>query len=1052
MGYQGGYMGTKEELAKEIHNKKNNFSQRKFSMPELGNLESSCAELINNILLKFSKLNEDSIIDKILSGKEEYDLVCETITAILKWKRLNYVLAFHEELIAFFLVGTAKYHYNDSEGGFWNQVEKIIRGANLNSRRDIVNAFYRVVKKYNLPLFEDEKKEGYKLIAPIVCHAGIPQNCIDSWFDAIYQMQKVKYSNLELELNFACRYADRPVKRYIKFLSERGLVAEEVQQIQELISCVIAKKAVPESIDLSCEVKKYAVDWAETKGKACNSVFIKRFSPELLYDCETYNLTVHLPDMNLKKGYWVRWDIISDEEILRKKIYGKEQKDGYFYKDCEILIKPAKTITVKLFDDSGIQLDEFCLKRENEVLVFNNKGRLNKSKYLSKSQSYFICEKDIEVCNDLQILYEYEEFTAYIFNSDKAKEVWLKNNDKRIEYTVKQIPELERGRILFGNNADFEYIDVYSELPYMTMPYNGEWEFLVSFGRDLKKYGIFDMQNEISIERIIYDLFGKVEYGIYSIRTKHAKCGYSSFKFAYFPYCSMRRTGFFPKENGYESSQLKFTCENGAYVTDLNDEKVSDLKTIADENIFSGNICYKDLKIPFNVQLKAFKWEIFNQEKSFGADNKTSYISSGDIKDSEWVMINIRNFTDTAYCVEVNCGNDYQKIYQLGANRKISLNLKEFVERIDSSKETFTAIAIIVDEKIKHNICLIKKKIQIKKLCGKHLDKDKILLWWEENGSLRDRELVISNLLLPYKQKILEIEDGICNVQIDKSIFSPKAGYVIFVRNREVRRQSIYGDIAEKPSIDRVCKINYNCKYDVGFSMEMIEDILMQNKPDIKQCLYSYIFLFLNLDKDVPFKKIILNAYRERIILLRVQKGDAEFYNALFGFDLDLKIWDYVFKCFALAMPCFNTETVLDNEEVLKDKNLIAYIQYLYRTSQDTKLRQIKAELNNVQDKESFTLSKANLIFPHCYEDKELMTMIKGWRSVLVNSKWLSESEALAYSMCEIIEDDLNKRLNRVNARYSNAVYNLATKYAKSFSQIYCDYMIGKKGVKKLWH
>ena len=66
--------------------------------------------------------------------------------------------------------------------------------------------------------------------------------------------------------------------------------------------------------------------------------------------------------------------------------------------------------------------------------------------------------------------------------------------------------------------------------------------------------------------------------------------------------------------------------------------------------------------------------------------------------------------------------------------------------------------------------------------------------------------------------------------------------------------------------------------------------------------------------------------------------------------------------------------------------------------------------------------------------------------------KRFGKSEALAYSMCEIIEDDLNKRLNRVNARYSNAVYNLATKYAKSFSQIYCDYMIGKKGVKKLWH
>ena len=80
----------------------------------------------------------------------------------MRWKKLSYITTFHKELIALFLVGTAKYFYNDGEGGFWRQVEKIIPQINGNNHADIVDAFYGVIKKYGLPDFEEERNFSYK--------------------------------------------------------------------------------------------------------------------------------------------------------------------------------------------------------------------------------------------------------------------------------------------------------------------------------------------------------------------------------------------------------------------------------------------------------------------------------------------------------------------------------------------------------------------------------------------------------------------------------------------------------------------------------------------------------------------------------------------------------------------------------------------------------------------------------------------------------------------------------------------------------------------------
>ena len=74
----------------------NKTAANSFSLPQLGEQEHKCAEIVNGILVKFTKLNADSIIEKILESKEEYDSICETIKAILRWKKLSYITTFHK--------------------------------------------------------------------------------------------------------------------------------------------------------------------------------------------------------------------------------------------------------------------------------------------------------------------------------------------------------------------------------------------------------------------------------------------------------------------------------------------------------------------------------------------------------------------------------------------------------------------------------------------------------------------------------------------------------------------------------------------------------------------------------------------------------------------------------------------------------------------------------------------------------------------------------------------------------------------------------------------
>ena len=1010
-------------------------------VPQLGDKEVIYADFISNIVNKFTKLNSDAIIDKILDSKEEYDTICEIIRAILRWKRLSYLTLSHKELIALFLVGTAKYHYNDGEGGFWSRVEQIIPQIHVNNHSDIVKAFDDVIKRYNLPDFHEAAEEGYKLIAPIICHAGIPINCLDSWFDVVYYMRGIKYNYLENEAVYACRYADKPVKRYINFLLNRGIFADEVQHVQELIGFVVSNKEIPDNLDFSLETKMEAVKWAQNKASNKNCKFEKYASPELIFDNENCQLNVRLPKMKLKDETSILWEVVAGETVRRKKVYGKQVEGGYFFSDYEIIINPESTITARLYNNIGQVLDEYHLKTELDCLVFNHNGKQNRGKFLSKKPSYFICESDFDVCSNLHQIAALGEFIIYENDPNAASELWVRRGNEEMLFYVREKAEIVDGKILFDGGVDFEDVDVYYNLPRIAVPFNGEWEVSITKNSEERFDTAIYADKYISIEDIILDSFENLEHGVYKIRIKHDKSGYSTFKIIYSPYCSMSKTGFYPNNDGYEVSRLRFSCPKNVQIFNTRDEEVFNEEISIADSIFEGNVCFRDASIPFHVHLKAFTWEIFNEEKSFGADNKRTYISSNDIRESEWVMLNIHNHTQFSYTIEISCGETYQRKYSLFANRKFSFNLKEISESIDTATSLFSTVSIKVSDAQEFIVCSIKKQIHIRKLTADKTEDNNILISWEEDGALTDRELVVADSIFPYKQTIYPIEDGKKETLILREDLKIVPNWMIYIQQRENVGNSIYDVVDEKKKVLKVKKIFSSRKKLLTYTKADFELMIKEEGLAFQQLMYCCLFIKFNgFGQD--YKKVELElstAYRDKVIEYRVRYGDAALYRALFEYDVSEEFGKFLLKYLSLAMPYFlKTDVLSVSEEVLlKEQNLLAYAYYVYITHQDKKFEMLKREVEYLTDEESFMLAKADLLFPAYYNFEEVNKSVKQWKSVQINGKWLNEAEALNYALVDIILDDLNPRLKRVNLKYADAIYSFYIKHKKTFLQAF---------------
>ena len=122
------------------------------------------------------------------------------------------------------------------------------------------------------------------------------------------------------------------------------------------------------------------------------------------------------------------------------------------------------------------------------------------------------------------------EFIVYENDPNAASELWVRRGNEEMLFYVREKAEIVDGKILFDGGVDFEDVDVYYSLPRIAVPFNGEWEVSITKNSEERFDTAIYADKYISIEDIILDSFENLEHGVYKIRIKHDKSGYSTFK------------------------------------------------------------------------------------------------------------------------------------------------------------------------------------------------------------------------------------------------------------------------------------------------------------------------------------------------------------------------------------------------------------------------------------------------------------------------------------------------------------------------------------------
>ena len=215
---------------------------------------------------KFSSLKEYELIEKIIPSKTELGQIAQQIKNFLSMSNAFSVLQGKKEIVSIFLVGCAKYYYNDGEGGFWNAVNKLIGVDTVNQRAKLINIFEKTLKAYKLNTFDELKLEGYKKLAPVIAHSGLPVNLSKNLFDGLSCVisQNISYNDLGDEVLFCCgKYVAPNVQRYLKVLNNNGLLNDYVSDIIEFIEK--KESTLDDSLNIPITLQEELMKWIQNK-------------------------------------------------------------------------------------------------------------------------------------------------------------------------------------------------------------------------------------------------------------------------------------------------------------------------------------------------------------------------------------------------------------------------------------------------------------------------------------------------------------------------------------------------------------------------------------------------------------------------------------------------------------------------------------------------------------------------------------------------------------------------------------------------------------------
>lgn len=799
---------------------------------------SQSVSQINNLLIK-----EFSNRDTTLIG--DVDLDTATLSELKEGLRLLLIRSFdyysqaYMESLAYLLVDIAQ---SDYSGNFWSLVAEDFFEFDQTKRQLVKTLFQETCLRYDMPLFEEDSKSGYRIITPIICHAGIPNEQLYSFFKTVEENITGYESILPYAIDDVFRYSYISVRRFVQYLDDdystfitQWLLVSESSgsdSSEDDLNRLLRETFPSEKIIVPYRFLTKYIEWLNLPVDIKKGSTVKRTrfnKPSIHVDSRGIGLIMELPQQTVDPGsdYYMsgkeklHWMINIGEHRITEtcSLYYNKNTNKWFSEDRSLVLKEsmfdaifAKEIEIEVFlDDASHSLYKATIPFLNKgYLLFNNQG-VYQTQYLQLSHLLIMLPctmeadaKQIEPLPNIPYWPSYRLFNIMLRQDEELKiyERGSRTEKSSILYQGRPTPELFQGNNLFENK------NIYMELPQLAIPGS------ISSNRDIVITNIWDREKTYLIklsEQVatisLKNYLEEEDYGKYEIRYLEDNKTKSREIFYYVPEIVLRPiNNFWPdpvegyKTNTYEFEMPEFINialdqheESSNRLRDMNRRItfISGKSVTKVRGVIELEVSARKHYVPFEMSARPLVWALTSQEED-------PFIPTDKVIREDWSHFKklgepyIVVHTGDLGAPQLDCKISVQRTdgaeimareYTLPSNGSLAFPLSDIRAAAESTNNKRFKVVLSINDPAGSNIggfplFISQDAIEVNFFTATQED-EFVYIEWEEKGSLSDRVLIAQNISAPWTDdKIFNLLDGQCSHRLQSYIFND--GYYTF--------------------------------------------------------------------------------------------------------------------------------------------------------------------------------------------------------------------------------------------------------------------------------
>lgn len=622
-------------------------------------------EEINNNVIDEMKNPNIHLIGEIYLPLDEYEKLKENFSK-LSHKYFNMNAADYKESLVYLLVKNAQRYY---DGNFWDHLSF---KTNHKQRQEIKDIFIKVCEKYDFPIFEEESKAGFSIITPFICHAGIPNEQLESFFSAFDNYYESGEIFSWWEMVKSKQILHRSTMRYFNFLGDDLFpfllqwesvtdYYDETNSTREIHS-LLEKNFEGDNILIP---ERYIEKYSEWQSKSTIEVSGKKrvgkqrfVKPVISIDSEGNGLLLILPEQEIPKSYdpnyandklvWLIY--IGDvPKRIETNIYQNVLQNRYLTDEYLLTLRQPdidsfqdiEEIKVQVYyNDIDHHINTWNLDfMPNGYSIFDLAGKKMIGNKINRSDFMLFASEEYDQieCKNYEpsSIPFWQDYGLFRISLQRNEKMTLTNSRLNTNFEIEKtegynLPELANGQKFFNNDS------IYLELPNIVFAEKTDTPQILYVSNE--ELGTMEHPISKNTEKILLaDILEKDVYGKYELRIKGLRRTIFRTSFYYIPAIELENNvKFWPEPGkGYQSNHYQFLLPLNADIaldgfqkefedTIYEDQKRIRFESIEQKNSIGGMILLKseeldkETKIPFKMSARPILWAI----ETFDESNK----------------------------------------------------------------------------------------------------------------------------------------------------------------------------------------------------------------------------------------------------------------------------------------------------------------------------------------------------------------------------------------------------------------------------------------------